>query len=84
WIFFPRSVEFYLSSDGETWEMAGRRENAAEPDREPEARRIGVAVDGKAARYVRVVARGVDPLPDWHAGAGEPGWLFADEIIVEA
>ena len=44
---------------------------------------IAVPVDIGPARYVRVVARGVDPLPEWHPGAGNPGWIFADEIIVE-
>ena len=37
----------------------------------------------RRARYVRLVAPGVDPLPEWHPGAGRPGWIFVDEIIVD-
>jgi hypothetical protein len=34
------------------------------------------------ARYVRVVAEPFGPLPEWHLSAGEPAWLFVDEIEV--
>jgi arylsulfatase len=83
WIFFPRSVEFSVSADGERWEVVGRREQPVGRSAEIVARVIAVPVDTRPVRYVRVVARGVDPLPDWHPGAGRPGWIFADEIIVE-
>jgi hexosaminidase len=83
WIFFPRTVEFSVSIDGERWEVVGRQEHPAERSDDISARLIAVSVDAGPARYVRVVARGVDPLPPWHAGAGNPGWIFADEIIVE-
>jgi hypothetical protein len=34
-------------------------------------------------RFLRVQARNFGPLPDWHPGAGEPAWLFVDEIVAE-
>jgi hypothetical protein len=34
------------------------------------------------ARYIRVRARSVGVCPEWHAGAGGPAWVFADEIRV--
>jgi hypothetical protein len=34
-------------------------------------------------RYLRVVASNTEPLPEWHPGAGETGWIFVDEIVVE-
>jgi arylsulfatase len=85
WIFFPRSVEFSVSVDGERWEIVGRREQSARRSAERRADIIAVPipVDADPVRYVRVVARGVDPLPEWHPGAGSSGWIFVDEIIVE-
>ncbi len=83
WIFFPRTVEFSVSRDGERWQVVGRREQPVERSAEISAQIIAVPVDTGLARYVRVVARGVDPLPQWHPGAGNPGWIFVDEIIVE-
>jgi len=31
---------------------------------------------------VRVLAKNIGALPDWHPGAGGLPWLFADEIQV--
>ncbi len=83
WIFFPATVEFWVSEDGESWELAGRRQSPATPDPAVRARTFTTTVQAEAVRYVRVVAEGVNPLPDWHPGAGNPAWVFADEIIVE-
>jgi hypothetical protein len=29
-----------------------------------------------------VRATGSGPLPPWHGSAGQPSWIFCDEIIV--
>ena len=39
------------------------------------------APSAMVVRVVRVVARG-GPLPAEHPGAGQPAWMFADEIQV--
>jgi len=83
WIFYPRAVEVSVSRDGVTWEPAGELALPVRRSPEIEARVIAVSVSGGPVRYVRVIARGVDPLPEWHAGAGEPGWIFVDEVIIE-
>ncbi len=84
WIFLPAAIEFSTSVDGARWDVVARREQRAERAEEVKASAITVPVEGGQARYVRVVAQPVDPLPAWHPGAGRPGWLFVDEIIVEA
>ncbi len=83
WIFLPRSVEVSVSSDGERWVAVSRREIPVERSTEIRAEVITQPVDAGPVRYVRVVAHPVDPLPEWHSGAGSPGWVFADEIVVE-
>ena len=35
------------------------------------------------ARYLRLVATNVGRCPDWHPGAGEKAWIFADEIEID-
>jgi uncharacterized membrane protein len=32
--------------------------------------------------YLKIVARNLKALPDWHPGKGEPAWLFVDEIFL--
>ncbi len=48
-----------------------------------EARLLSVEVGGESVRYIRVVAANRAILPDWHVGAGDTGWIFVDEIVVE-
>jgi len=81
----------YLSS-----EPPGRARDGS-PGAQGGARRVaGIDSDGIAAagnvvrldfeprpaRYVRVVAKGAGRIPDGLPGAGNPAWLFVDEIIV--
>ena len=35
-----------------------------------------------SVRCLKVIARPVDKLPDWHPGKGQKGWFMADEIFV--
>ena len=42
-----------------------------------------IDIEGKSARFVKVLAVNIGKCPEWHSGAGEPAWLFADEIIIE-
>jgi len=85
WIFYPRWVEFFSSVDGEAWETFGRVEIPPERSDEKDSRRFGLDVPPGVgpARFIRVSAGNFGPLPDWHPGAGEDAWLFADEIVVE-
>jgi len=98
WILPPESVAVFLSMDGETWREVEdpARANALDDRAAPVGRgsgpasstRISFSIDDRngrdglpAARYVRVeAARAL--LPAGHPGAGEPGWLFADELVV--
>ncbi len=83
WVFFPSSVAFILLDEQET-ELA--REAITNQVSLQEAERLiqnFSASFTQRARYVRVVAKNQELCPDWHAGAGQPAWLFVDEIIIE-
>ena len=36
-----------------------------------------------SARYIRVLAQNYGDAPYWHHAAGQPSWIFSDEIIIE-
>lgn len=83
WIFFPVSVTFEYSEDGETFLTADTVfGDDARPAVRVERREFAVPA-AVTARYIRVTARNRGRCPDWHLGAGGKAWLFADEIIVE-
>ena len=35
------------------------------------------------AKYLKITAKTITSLPDWHPGNGNPGFLFVDEVIVK-
>lgn len=83
WILLPRSVAVWLSPDSVSWTPAGEvsYERSDRSGRDRQAFTLALPA-GVGYRYVRVLARNPGPLPAWHAGAGRPSWIFADEIVV--
>ena len=83
WIFTPSEIQFFGSTDGKNFTLLSTQKTAIKPNLEgSHIRRLGADVSGKA-RYIKVVAKPLNPIPSWHKGAGGTGWIFADEIIVE-
>jgi hexosaminidase len=84
WIFRPERVRYEVSADGKTWETL----EATAPSAKPEDRtiliehRTATCRSKKQYKYVRMTATNLGPCPAWHDAAGEPSWLFLDEIQV--
>jgi hexosaminidase len=84
WIFLPSSVEFAVSPDGQTYETVGVIGNDVPPQlADVVIKEFAAAFEARRVRFVRVRARSVGVVPDWHFGKGGKAWLFADEIVVE-
>jgi hypothetical protein len=84
WIFMPEYVEFFISEDGNNFQSIGRENNLID------ARQGGGVVHdfsilarNKEIRYIRVYAKNRAICPEWHPGAGNPAWLFIDEVVIE-
>ncbi|HSK13057.1 MAG TPA: family 20 glycosylhydrolase [Phnomibacter sp.] len=83
WIFLPQSVTFEISDDGLRFMQMGMVSN----DRSIDVREAihdfrMTAPAGTKARYLRISAKN-NLCPPGHPGAGKPGWIFADEIVVQ-
>jgi hypothetical protein len=84
WIFMPEWVEFSVSSDGNNFEVLGREECKID-----QRYNGGITHDfsastaGKKIRYIKVLAKNPAICPDWHPGAGNPCWLFIDEVVID-
>ncbi len=85
WIVMPREVSFAVSDDGKRWRTM--HVEAVEADALRSDRFVREIAWRSAkplqARWVRVIARSSGALPEGHAGAGHPSWLFADEVVVD-
>jgi hypothetical protein len=43
---------------------------------------LAAELDPRPARFIRVQARNLGLIPDWHTARREKAWLFVDEILV--
>ncbi len=84
WIFLPVVVEYSLSSDGKKYHSFNEVVNRIPPKEEQNFIQPFnfQFMENTKARYVRVKAKNLGKCPAWHEGAGEPCWMFADEIVV--
>jgi hypothetical protein len=82
WIMFPPKVTFYVSNDGTNFTEVGSEKSPLPAQiTGSHIHRFKTKV-GKSARYIRIVADYFGPCPEWHVGAGDRTFLFADEIEV--
>jgi len=84
WIFMPEKVSFYTSVDGNKWDLAGIIPNTVDEKYEGGIiKKFNLnIVPKRKARFIKVVAKNRGLCPDWHVGAGNKSWIFADEIVV--
>ncbi|MEZ4789103.1 MAG: discoidin domain-containing protein [Flavobacteriales bacterium] len=97
WIHAPKAIEFLVSTDGKTYTSAGMaiptmREIPVIPA-DPIKRKTSIMarVQGRnayrvdisaKARYVQLKVQHSGPIPAGDPGAGNPAWMFLDEIEV--
>jgi hypothetical protein len=83
WIFLPSAVQVETSTDGKRWVELGKQDiPLMKQVGPPNIREIGVRGGAKHARYVRVTAKNLGPLPAFHGSKGAC-WLFCDEVVVD-
>ena len=79
----PEYLEVSFSADGETWRVIKRVNNEVSENNEGVSiNRLTADFPTEATRYIKVLAKNRGICPDWHPGAGEPSWIFCDEVMV--
>lgn len=80
----PKKVEFFLSENGNDFELVGTVDNTLPIDQYGgQQRDFILEFAGRNARYVKVKAHTIGNTPEWHPGAGRPANMLIDEIVVE-
>ncbi|MDB5224332.1 MAG: family 20 glycosylhydrolase [Chitinophagaceae bacterium] len=82
WIYPPSSVEFFTSADGVNFISQGIL-NPGTNGIWANERQIEKKLNTVSARFIKVIAKNYGIIPTGKAGAGNPAWLFVDEIEVE-
>ncbi len=84
WIFFPKTVEFFVSQDGKNFQKVGEAINDVDPlSGERMLKEFSASFAPLKASFVKVVAQNLGKCPKGHTGAGKAAWMFFDEISVE-
>ena len=86
WIFIPTQVEILYSIDGITWNPFGP---SVKSNVDPKKRGkfihefIISTTEEVEFKYLKVSAKNLGKVPDWHEAAGSDAWIFIDEIQVK-
>ncbi len=84
YIFAPSSIEVSISEDGESFDAVAHLDVVTDRPSDPDGlREIPISFQKSHARYIRVKAPVLSPIPDWHPGRGHSAFVFVDEIVVE-
>jgi alpha-L-fucosidase len=85
WIFLPKLFSVSTAVDKEKFTLQGEIRNEIPGHYlDPGIHMLTIDSLDVEARYVRVKAVGIGPVPGWHEAARErPAWFFIDEIIIK-
>lgn len=88
WIFSPSQVLVEGSMDGLTYiELAKKELSKATPqDKNPYKDKVIIEIESDKIlkyKYLRYTISNPGLLPNWHLGAGNPTWLFIDELLYQ-
>jgi predicted alpha-1,2-mannosidase len=83
WIWMPRKVIFEYSDDGQNFTQIGIMENSVPVDNYNSVIKDFEINSALETRYIKIKAIKYGTIPEWHLGAGNPSWIFTDEIVVE-
>jgi hypothetical protein len=84
WILMPKKMKVYVSTDGKEFDFLGEIPTKTNPEDETvQIEKFEIEFNPVKAKYVKVIAENYGALPDSHISAGEPAFIFVDEIEVE-
>lgn len=84
WIFFPKGMKISVSADGKKFRSVKESNYPIVPGPEPPSlKTFREQFEPVKARYVRVDVRSHLVNPKWHPAAGQPCWVFVDEVLIE-
>ena len=83
WILTPKEVVFQTSVDGITWKNWGTVISKVDAkNKETILETFSKENPAETVRYVKLFAKNLDQLPEWHEFYKGKSWLFVDEIFV--
>ena len=78
WVWKPSKVEVYRSEDGVHFQLLGSISLADIV--KSGVHDVSVSFEKSSIKYLKVVALNQGKIPDGSPGAGNPSWMFVDEL----
>jgi len=84
WIFSPASIQCSFSINGQTFSNSKTVDlEATIEQKETKIEDIAMEIEMLKARYIKIIAKKIAGLPEWHAYKGGDAWIVLDEVIIE-
>lgn len=86
WIFFPTEVSCFVSDTPDNFykELPKYTFDQVVPSETLKIQPVSFLMRGYSARYIKIIAKNLGDLPEWHLGYPYNGkaWIFVDEIEI--
>lgn len=83
WIFLPKKVNIYGIKNKEKTLLATKEHKVSPQKRGKFIYNFTIDLtETNQYKTIQVEAENIEFVPDWHEAAGEPAWLFIDEVIL--
>lgn len=83
WILLPKDLQVFTSADGTNYRLAATITHNIPPSGQNTVIHTFEAdLNGQAARYLKIIAHSQGNLPAGHHAAGNPSFMFTDEVII--
>ncbi|MFT5972988.1 MAG: hexosaminidase [Cryomorphaceae bacterium] len=85
WVFIPTEMTVEVTSDGKNWKSWETVSSNNDPKQRGKfIQSIQIrSTTPEQVTFIRLTAKNIEKVPDWHEAAGSDAWIFIDEIIVE-
>ena len=84
WVFNPASISVSLSKNDTDYQKVFHEDYPIFGKNDPDGRKdYRITFPESDSKYIRIVAKPVESMPEWHLGHGQKAFLFVDEITVE-
>ena len=78
----PTSVEVWAGSSKENLKLIQKNiPKQAETGEISEILGLNISFPKGPYKYIKIVAKPLKKLPNWHQGKGQPAWIFVDEVL---
>lgn len=84
-VFFPLEVTYYYSNDNKNFNKLRTIKNKDPLKKKSKINDIqyfNLTFPEVKARFVKIIGKNMKTPPYWHHAAGQPSWIFADEILI--